>query len=379
MENYILSLIKENNRVIVPNFGAFIVAKENGFSVLFNNFLSFNDGLLVDYITQKDGVSREEAEKQIEEYVERVKATLDEKGTYHFPNLGTFTKDATGILRFEQSEALKDAGSISTEPTELDEGDSLLDIDSSGPIEENTDVADVSIPDSTLNESTPIAEVEEDKPIVEETPQQPVSQPVFEKEIEKDEVIEEDLLKDEPDSVSIANKYLEEDNSKRNRSVAIFLLVILVPLIGFIVYFFFFKDNLPADTQQKLNNELVSKEESQKIAVETTEPEGQIDAGPSIEESAPVEEELVKPVEPEPKPVINKPHQLIVGSFASETNANRMVDKLKKKGYEQAFVFFHNNRHMVSLESFDRVSKAQTRQEEILNSDRMESWILTKR
>ena len=115
MENYILSLIKENNRVIVPNFGAFIVAKENGFSVLFNNFLSFNDGLLVDYIVEKEDISREDAEKKVDEYVKKLKQDLDDNGSYTIPGLGTFTKDATGILRFEQSSELTEESSI-TEP-----------------------------------------------------------------------------------------------------------------------------------------------------------------------------------------------------------------------------------------------------------------------
>ena len=131
MENYILSLIKENNRVIVPNFGAFIVAKENGFSVLFNNFLSFNDGLLVEYIVKKEHVTNEEAENKINEFVEKLKSTLDEKGTYVIEKLGTFTKDATGILRFEQVAGIGEANSESeakeTEPVD----ETLLDIDNS--------------------------------------------------------------------------------------------------------------------------------------------------------------------------------------------------------------------------------------------------------
>ncbi len=132
MENYILSLIKENNRVIIPNFGAFIVAKENGFSVLFNNFLSFNDGLLVDHIVKVEDISKEEAEEKINAYVEKVKGALDENGQYTIAGLGTFTKDATGILRFEQDKEL----SSETEPKPtavppIVESDELLDIDNS--------------------------------------------------------------------------------------------------------------------------------------------------------------------------------------------------------------------------------------------------------
>ncbi len=55
MEQYLLELIKNNNRVIVPNFGAFIVSRDAGTTVLFNNFLSFNDGLLINHVSKKEG------------------------------------------------------------------------------------------------------------------------------------------------------------------------------------------------------------------------------------------------------------------------------------------------------------------------------------
>ena len=82
MEKFILELIKENNRVIIPNFGAFIISKENGLSILFNNFLSFNDGLLVNYIAEKKGIDTIVATDQVFEYVDKLKKQLDETGEY---------------------------------------------------------------------------------------------------------------------------------------------------------------------------------------------------------------------------------------------------------------------------------------------------------
>ncbi|WP_430814307.1 HU family DNA-binding protein [Carboxylicivirga sp. RSCT41] len=363
MENYILSLIKENNRVIVPNFGAFIVAKENGFSVLFNNFLSFNDGLLVDHIVEKEGISREEVEKKVDEYVVNLKQELDEKGSYSIKGLGTFTKDATGILRFEQSDELADSDTIEESVAEEKNTDDLLDIDNTDSEKEDLQEPSVTpVAASSLNETTPIAEFEDDIKPEEETKEPTGSVSDFEKE--------EINSTEEKDPVAIANKYLEEDNSKRNRSIAIFLsLFILLPLIGFSVYFFLIKDNSPAKTEQQI----ADVQKTDKVELEPAA--GTIEAGPDTAKQQIEEPEAI----PEPEPKVYKPHQLIVGSFSNEANAEKMIQKLKEKGYDQSFWFMHNNRYLVSLESFAKVYEAQARQEEILNSERMESWIITKR
>jgi len=370
MENYILSLIKENNRVIIPEFGAFIVAKENGISVLFNNFLSFNDGLLVDHLVNEESISKEEANTRVVDYVAKLKEALDAVGSYTIEGLGKFTKDATGILRFEQAKEIS-APLPSTNATPIDDED-LLDIDSDDnkdelsneePLEKNE------LPSTTLNDTTPIAEVEEDKGKADE---QAIPALQVEEEEEDDEE-EEEAEEQKPEPTRVANKYIEEDNKKRNRSITLFLvLFILVPLIGFGVYQLFFKGDSPAETQSKIALEQeVQKEIKEELP---TQDMGEIDAGPDTTEK---EVEVIEPVIE--KPNLSKPHFLIVGSFGSEPNASRMITKLKAKGYDQCITLMHNNRYLVSLESFEKVYQAQTRQEEILQSDRMESWIMTKR
>lgn len=367
MENYILSLIKENNRVIVPNFGAFIVAKENGFSVLFNNFLSFNDGLLVDYIVTQEGINKDEAELKVDNYVEQVKATLDSDGSYSIAGLGTFTKDAAGILRFEQNEDLTESTALAQPTSSTESNDDLLDIDSNNDAQPSDDTAatTVDLPETTLNDEAPIAEIEEEKPEPEER---------FNDETKSEETTSSD------DPVAVANKYIDEDNSKRNRSIVFFLsFFILLPLIGFSVYFFLIKDNSPAETQKQITQEIKKVEPTIQPANDANI--GQIEAGPDTttkKEIAQVEEANSQ-VEEEVISTVYKPHQLIVGSFSSEANAQKMVDKLATKGFDKSFFFQHNNRFLVSLESFEKVHQAQAKQEDILQNKRMESWIITKR
>lgn len=369
MENYILSLIKENNRVIVPNFGAFIVAKENGISVLFNNFLSFNDGLLVDYIVTKENISKEDATQKVDDYVKKVKDKLGADGKYTIQGLGTFTKDATGILRFVQvdnigvDEKAKEDKKTSVTPI----SDDLLDIDNdTKDTLDEKDVPDTKLSSTKLNDTTPIAEVVEEKP--EAKPQEPKKkEPVKAKTTKPTE-------KKEEKKPTTVNNYINEDNDKRNRSIILFLIIfILIPIIGFGIYVLFFKGDSPAETQKQIQTEINKVEPQDTPANDNI---GEIEAGPDTTAAKPVEE-VVEKVKVEKD--VNKPHQLIVGSFSSEVNAEKMVQKLKAKGYDKAFAFNHNNRVLVSLEPFAKVYEAQAKQEEILASDRMESWVMTKR
>ncbi|MBK3516646.1 HU family DNA-binding protein [Carboxylicivirga marina] len=363
MENYILSLIKENNRVIVPNFGAFIVAKENGFSVLFNNFLSFNDGLLVDHIVSEESITREEAEKKIEEYVEKVKQHLDDEGSYDIKGLGSFSKDATGILRFEQSDDLSEESVNTTPPVENTKQDDLLDIDNTNVVDESEkEIEELPVSARTVNETTPIAEFDD------------IEEPL--KDEPKPEFVEETKPEEKNDPVSVANKYLEEDNSKRNRSIAIFLSIFIIPIGLLIVYLFFIKDNSPSEAENKINTE-ITKTEAKPVDLKPAE--GTIDAGPDTTKKQVEEPKVIEEPPVVVEPAINKPHQLIVGSFSTEVNASKMVETLNGKGFDKCFWFLHNDRYLVSLESFAKVYEAQAKQEQILNNERMESWIITKR
>ena len=138
MEQYLLELIKNNNRVIVPNFGAFIVSRDAGTTVLFNNFLSFNDGLLINHVSSQEGIDTTQATQKVSEFVEKIKQELEENGEYAIEKLGRFTKDQNGILRFTQdpqvSELIPDkpADKEANSEKELSgkEDSTLLDLDS---------------------------------------------------------------------------------------------------------------------------------------------------------------------------------------------------------------------------------------------------------
>lgn len=342
MEKYILSLIKENNRVIIPNFGAFIVAKENGYTILFNNFLSFNDGLLIDYVASIKNISKDEADKEVEVYVERVKKELDEKGEFKIEGLGKFTKDATGILRFEQADEINYHDEVEND---------LLDLDNS--VKEDAEEGIASQPEIEVSEVSKVNE----EPLVE----------VVEEETDKP-------VKEEKATPGITNRYIIADNKRRNQSIFLFLIVfVLIPIIGVIFYFSFFKNEMESvpvvnETESKPVIKDSIADDTLKMKVK---PQGDVVASPEVKKEE--KKVVIKPV------VINHPHHIIAGSFKDIENARRYLKSLESRGLKECSVIKHKSMTMVSVGSFEKLYQAQKRQEEILDKYRIESWILTKK
>ena len=112
MEKYILSLLMENSRVIIPEFGAFIIRQLNPPEIAFNSLLTFNDGILTEYVSQHAGISFIEASAKVSDYAEKLKADLLLHNRLTFNEIGWVWTDDTGEKQFTP---WKETGSIQTE------------------------------------------------------------------------------------------------------------------------------------------------------------------------------------------------------------------------------------------------------------------------
>jgi hypothetical protein len=88
--NYLIELLKDNECVIVPEFGAFISQRRSATidyanhsfmppykELVFNNKLTNDDDLLLNYIMQKENISKDEALEKIQKFVNQSAAILD--------------------------------------------------------------------------------------------------------------------------------------------------------------------------------------------------------------------------------------------------------------------------------------------------------------
>ena len=358
MVNYILDLVKNNNRVIIPNFGAFIISKENGFSVLFNNFLSFNDGLLVNHVAKTKNIDTAQALDEVNLFVDSIKNALDFDGTFDIPGLGKFNKDNKGILRF-----IQDSDISILEETDMKKkvsGD-LLDI---VPAEESINTTISSEPEKTTpitsayaaNDTLLNIDNEKEQPEV-VTPPKTVTPP-------------KPAAPSKPTTTKKTSPPIQNTNNttvRKKRSPIPFLIVLLLLIIGGIVYYFgwhnpidFKKINFSFFNKQKADTTLFVQKPVAPVAIDTIKTAKQ-------EPVAKKETEITS----------DKKFHIIVATLNSEQLANEKVEALKAKGFEQAMVIPHSDKYLVSIDAADDIVSADARQEEIVNNNRIESYVLT--
>jgi nucleoid DNA-binding protein len=103
MEKNIIALLNKNLRVIIPDFGAFIIRQKQPRVVVFNEFLRYNDGLLIDFIIKNEGIDREVAEQQVATFAEDNSKLLAAGKELVIQGLGTLKKDSNGKIVYSPS------------------------------------------------------------------------------------------------------------------------------------------------------------------------------------------------------------------------------------------------------------------------------------
>lgn len=109
---YIKEMLLLNDCVIIPEFGGFVAnykpakVDNNQFcppskEVAFNNKLTSNDGLLVNYIVEVEGVNYFEAKQKLESFVEELLLNLERNRNVYFEGVGYLHYDSKENLQFE--------------------------------------------------------------------------------------------------------------------------------------------------------------------------------------------------------------------------------------------------------------------------------------
>lgn len=112
--DYLFELLYTNDCVIIPGLGGFVsnyrpagihptlhTFTPPSRDVLFNPRLTVNDGLLISYIAQKEGVSYEIASRRLMDELQQSMLQLDQGGDIEVANVGHLSRDAEGNLQFK--------------------------------------------------------------------------------------------------------------------------------------------------------------------------------------------------------------------------------------------------------------------------------------
>jgi nucleoid DNA-binding protein len=121
MEEKIIALLNTNLRVIIPDFGAFIIRQKNPKIIVFNEFLRYNDGLLVDYISRTEDIDKEIAAARIAEYATEASKKLESGKVLKIAGLGTLIREPSGKINFSEDDSMIAVPSVKSEEVLLTE------------------------------------------------------------------------------------------------------------------------------------------------------------------------------------------------------------------------------------------------------------------
>ncbi len=112
ISQYIKELLLLNDCVIIPEFGGFVAnykpatVENNQFfpptkEIAFNNKLISNDGLLINYISDAEGINYFNAKQKLEYFVEETLLGLERNRNVYFEGVGYLHYDSRENLQFE--------------------------------------------------------------------------------------------------------------------------------------------------------------------------------------------------------------------------------------------------------------------------------------
>jgi hypothetical protein len=116
IKNYIKDLLIANQGIIIPNLGGFVSEYEPAcFDVNESKFLppsnkiqfkpeySYQDDLLIDFISKKKNLNKDESKKLLANFVKDLKSKLKKGEKIDFPEIGTLSQDTKGTIHFVQA------------------------------------------------------------------------------------------------------------------------------------------------------------------------------------------------------------------------------------------------------------------------------------
>ena len=421
MNKYIVELLKTTNRIIIPELGAFITKKDDPETIVFNEFLKFNDGVFIDHIAEKEGIENDKALEMTGGFVKEIFEKLEKGGVHVIEGLGEFQKDAKGKIQFvpdtvkkDSPKAKKTAKKVApvVKPKEIPDPDKEKKaLEAKRKEEEEKKKAEEKMKEEEMKKEKEKKAAEEKKEeemkkqeekMKEEEKKkakivtQPLVDPVPKKSEEPKELIElDEKEKEESISEKKVIKTKEEKSpekkvekattiihtEKKKSNLLMWLLLSLIPVILFVVWFMFLRDGKqPVETEQAIQAEPEKTEEAitpqPAIAAtdtaETVEPQSTEQTDVLPEKPEIVEEEVVA----QPAVTGGKKFYIVAGCFEKEENADNYVTLLRDKGFNPEKFGTIGRLHAVSFRSFSSREEAIVELKNIRNTTEPSAWLL---
>jgi hypothetical protein len=439
MDKYINKLLDANNRVIVPDFGAFIVKQLHPRTIVFNEFLRYNDGLLVDLLADEEKLDKETARQKIVDYVEDMNKKIDKGQKFTIPSLGTLAKEANGKISFvepsdsvqektneqkitEEAKKTKDITLEQNKPKAAEKpSDKKAEPVKESKKEETKSPVKTMKPEIEPGEKKEEIKKEEKKPEV--TAQVKKEEPkTEEKETEKkappqsvtsktettvkagtnkisppEPEVKKPVTTEKP-GATVLDKPVEPAQpvkyERRNSKTQIFILVALIVVVnGAIIYWFFFNDKVTGifqhnDTELRQDEPEKPKEPAVTITPKQTEQVNTKETTTKdLKTNTNKENKVSGPpfMPPKPKPAAKKvtvsngkTYYIVAGCFKDEANADKLVKELQDKGYNAVKFGKIGQLYAVSYGSFPDKASANNELVNIKKNIQSDVWIVAR-
>jgi nucleoid DNA-binding protein/cell division septation protein DedD len=339
MEKTIIALLNNNLRVIIPDFGAFIIRQKQPRIVVFNEFLRYNDGLLIDFIAKTEGIEREIAEQRVLDYAEESIKILDSGKVVTIEGLGSLQQDSSGKVYFTEAPEMSSPGPEKAGFTEIEKPKSRRSSKVTGKViirkePEKTEIVFTSDPDmdEVIHELPPTAPVKEEIRQVKENADAPVN------------------LMEVPQSIPLIKERVIPVKKKINHVLVWIIIVLFANAV--ILAWFVFRDK--SNVVSKKNNTV---EISDSLYFQLAD---------SVKVAA-MDTSIV--YQQSPEPVTDKEvsesatiarYYIVAGCFNTEENAEALVMTLRGQGYKAEKFGKIGNLFAVSYASFEDKEKAVT-------------------
>lgn len=335
--NYFRELLEKHNRVIIPDFGAFLV-KDTGTvrdikNTTFSPFLRYNDGLVENFLAEREELTKVDASTKVRDYVENLKAQIEKGEKVYLPELGYFSLDSRGTTQFTLDTSKK-SSKDSDEPAKIKSVENLKESEKAMPAEAPVSTEKEPPPATKKTSSKPPVikrkpnKVEEEKAIAPEVTSTAPTELVQPIETQKEQTEVPSTTTEIKSMPPRKNSKQKSASSKSGRNWLL-LVFSLIVVLAIAVWQY---DNIAslfspsAETATSIDN-------TKTMAVDTTHK----DTTAAQSAHSNTTQANVKPLPIYVKPVIDSPSNkffVIVGTFTSKANAEAMKTKLEAEGYQ---------------------------------------------
>lgn len=384
LNEYIKELIASNNRVIIPNFGAFLLRatsknknKKDLASkiedIYFSPFLKFNDELLVNHIMKKEEVDQKAALEKVNEYIKTIEDSVNKEGSFKIQGLGEFYQDAQGKIQFK----INPSGATAEDKAPQKKAEK--EPKKAQPKTEDKSTEDKSTK-KTVNEKAASSKTEGAK--VKPEAAKPVSsKPTNEKGKAQST---QSKTKTPSSGAGKPPKTAKPSGNKKTNKGLVLSIAIGVPVAAIFIWAMLNLDTVSTifgGKEEKKENTVAENVDKKEEATDksTQEKEASTDktkkSGESKEKQETAQKQNDQSAKQEKASPKTKKYYIVAGSFRKKQNAINFRNKLQKEGYKSELIGERNGMHAVSYSSFQSKAKAQA-ELSMFRRKGIQAWLL---